>query len=145
MRVVIKEFDELTTRELYEILRVRSEVFVVEQNCIYQDLDEIDFRSVHIYLEEDNRVLAYLRVFYKDINNDVLQFGRVLTAKRRLGYGRVLMEEAIKFSIDKFNPKKVYLEAQKYAIGYYQKFGFEVRSDDFLEDGIVHVIMEKDI
>lgn len=145
MRVVIKEFDELTTRELYEILRVRSEVFVVEQNCIYQDLDEIDFRSVHIYLEEDNRVLAYLRVFYKDINNDVLQFGRVLTAKRRLGYGRVLMEEAIKYSIDKFNPKKVYLEAQKYAIGYYQKFGFEVRSDDFLEDGIVHVIMEKDI
>ena len=78
MEVKIKTFDELTTKELYEILKLRADVFVVEQNCIYPDLDDIDYRSIHIFYEnEDETIAAYLRFFKKEGENDTVQIGRV--------------------------------------------------------------------
>ncbi len=139
MNVVSKFFDELTTRELYELLKVRSEIFVVEQNCVYQDIDDIDYESLHLFFDENGRVEAYLRVFRKDA--DTIQIGRVLTRKHGRGLGRLLLQEGINQVRKRWKPKKIYIEAQCYATGYYEREGFEICSDEFLEDGIPHVQM----
>lgn len=144
MNLKVKNFSDLTTTELYEILKVRSEIFVVEQNCIYQDLDDKDYNSLHMFFEENNQIISYLRAFYKTPSKDTVQMGRILTRTHGQGHGRKLLEESIKLVKEKMNPKKIYIEAQKYAIGFYQKFGFKVTSDEFLEDGIPHVTMELD-
>ena len=141
MNLVIKNFHELTTTELYEILRVRSEVFVVEQECIYQDLDGLDYNSVHVFVEQDGKVLACLRVFMREEKQKVVQIGRVLTYKRGIGLGLELLLKGIEVAKIQFQAKKLYLEAQVYAIGFYEKAGFQVVSDEFMEDGIPHVCM----
>lgn len=140
--MLIKKFNELSTLELYEIYKVRTAVFVVEQNCPYQEVDEIDLRSTHFLFSENNKTKAYLRVFKKD--SDTAQIGRVLTTDRSKGYGKVIMDEAIRF-IKKEGYKKIYLEAQCYAIDFYRKHGFVVMSEPFDEDGIPHVKMELNI
>ena len=142
MKYIIKRFEELTTVELYEILKLCSEIFVVEQNCVYQDLDDIDYQSLHIFCEENHNVLAYLRIYPKRGETDVVQIGRVVTLKHRMGSGSALMKKGIQTIKDTMNYKKIYIVAQKRAIGFYEKFGFIVTSDEFLEDGIVHVAME---
>ena len=88
-----KYFEELSTNELYEILRARAEIFVVEQNCVYQDLDGIDYESLHVFAEEGGKVTAYLRAFYKD--EDTVQMGRVLTLRHGEGLGGKLLREGI--------------------------------------------------
>ena len=140
MNAIIKKFDELTTHELYEILKLRAEIFVVEQNCPYQDLDGIDYDSLHIFYEQDKKVVAYLRIFPQKNDINTLQIGRVLTLNHGTGLGRKIMEEGIK-AIKAMHGKKAYLEAQTYSIGFYKKFGFEVISDEFILDGIPHVKM----
>lgn len=139
MELVYKGFDELTNKELYEILKIRSSVFVVEQNCVYQDIDGIDLDSMHFFLEEDENIYAYLRSFIKE--EGVIQIGRVLTTKRREGLGQRLLKEAIEIITSTQKPSSIYLEAQSYAIKFYEKEGFKVISDQFLEDGIPHVKM----
>lgn len=145
MSIKAKYFNELTTTELYELLKVRSEIFVVEQNCIYQDLDDIDYNSLHIFIEENNEIIAYLRAFYKDDSKEIVQLGRVLTKEHGLGNGKKLILEALPIIKKRLKPKKIYIEAQKYAEDFYKKFGFITKSKEFLEDGISHVIMELDI
>lgn len=145
MSIKAKYFNELTTTELYELLKVRSEIFVVEQNCLYQDLDDIDYNSLHIFIEKNNEIVAYLRAFYKDNSKDVVQVGRVLTKKHGIGTGKRLMIESLPIIKEKLKPKKIYIEAQKYAEDFYKKFGFITKSKEFLEEGIYHVIMELDI
>ena len=140
MNLVSKYFDELTTVELYELLKVRSEIFVVEQNCIYQDLDNKDYQSLHVFYEEDGKVFAYLRAFWKE--EGVIQVGRVLTLEHGKGLGGKLLHDGLEEIRKKFHPQKIYLEAQCYAIGYYEREGFKVCSEEFLEDGIPHVEME---
>lgn len=142
MKYIVKSFEELTTTELYEILKLRSEIFVVEQNCVYQDLDDIDYQSLHIFCEENHKVFAYLRIYPKRSETDVVQIGRVVTLKHRTGSGSVLMQKGIQTIKDTMNYKKIYIVAQKQAIGFYEKFGFIITSDEFLEDGIPHVAME---
>ena len=142
MNLVIKKFNELTITELYEILKVRAEVFVVEQNCVYQDLDDTDYNSLHVFLEEDGKVKAYLRAFIKDANADTVQIGRVLTTIRGVGLGLDILKKGIEAVKNEFCADKIYIEAQTYAIGFYEKVGFQVVSDEFLEDGIPHVAME---
>lgn len=141
MEVVVKKFNELTVGELYEILRVRAEIFVVEQNCVYQDLDDIDYRSLHIFFESEGKVIAYLRAFIKDSVNNTVQIGRVLTLSHGTGLGGKLLKEGISIIKKKMNPSSIYIEAQCYAIGFYEREGFVVTSDEFLEDGIPHVKM----
>lgn len=136
---VSKFFNDLTTRELYEILKARSEIFVVEQNCVYQDIDDVDYRSIHIFSEEEGKVTAYLRAFMK--KDGVAQIGRVLTLEHGKGLGGMLLKEGIRQVCEKLNPEKIYLDAQCYAVGYYAREGFQICSEEFLEDGIPHVGM----
>lgn len=143
MELVVKTFEQLTTKELYEILQVRAEIFVVEQNCIYQDLDRTDYRSWHFFFEQDGCVEAYLRAFWKDGEERTLQIGRVLTRCHGQGLGGRLLKEALEVMMEKLCPQRMYLEAQCYAVGFYEKEGFRVCSEEFLEDGIPHVCMER--
>ena len=144
MDLITKHFNDLSTTELYEILKTRSEIFVVEQNCVYQDLDDKDQDAYHIFCFNDKgRVAACLRVFWKDEKDSIAQIGRVVTLEHGKGLGGKLLHAGVELAINQFNAKKIYLEAQEYAKGYYAKEGFEVVSEPFLEDGIPHVKMEK--
>jgi ElaA protein len=134
-----KYFDELSTKELYEILRARAEIFVVEQNCVYQDLDGIDYESLHVFAEEGGKVTAYLRAFYKD--EDTVQMGRVLTLRHGEGLGGKLLREGIAQIRARMHPAKICIDAQCYATGFYEREGFRICSEEFLEDGIPHVRM----
>ena len=145
MNLIIKKFDELTNKELYEILKSRAAIFIIEQNINYQDLDDIDYNSIHCFYKENDKVTAYLRAFYKDDNKDIVKIGRVLTLKHNQGLGRKLLTESLPQIIKIMKPKKITMDAQKYAIGFYQKFGFQVVSDEFIEEEILHVIMELDV
>ncbi|MDE5539781.1 MAG: GNAT family N-acetyltransferase [Bacilli bacterium] len=145
MNLISKEFNELTTIELYEILKARSAIFVMEQNIHYQDMDNVDYDSLHCFFMEDNKVVAYLRAFYQDNNRDIVRIGRVLTLIHGNGIGRNLMEQSLVAIKEKMNCKKICMDAQKHAIGFYEKFGFKTVSDEFLEEGVVHVVMELDL
>ncbi|AGA56899.1 putative acyltransferase [Thermobacillus composti KWC4] len=141
MELKAKFFDELTSREIYEILRARYLIFKVEQKIDYCDFDDIDFRSLHIFLESDRSVKAYLRAFFKDSDKQTVQVGRVLTMEHGAGHGRRLIEEGIRLIQEKLNPDIIYLESQKHAVGFYEKFGFAVVSEEFIEAGIPHIEM----
>ena len=136
----VKYFDELSTRELYEILRARAEVFAVEQNCVYQDLDGKDYKSLHVFFDRGESVTAYLRAFFKD--GETVQMGRVLTTKRGIGLGAKLLKYAIEEIERRFNPKQIYIESQTHAVGFYEREGFKVCSDEFMDAGIPHVEMK---
>ena len=143
MKLICKKFEELTTRELYELLKVRSEIFVVEQNCIYQDMDDIDYKSIHVFYQNDNgRMIAYLRLFEKEDDSDTIQMGRVLTLEHGSGWGGKILHAGVDIAKKCMRAKKIYIEAQKYAAGFYEREGFEICSEEFLEDGIPHVKME---
>ena len=144
MDLVVKHFNELSTSELYEILKTRFEIFVTEQECIYQDMDDKDQDAVHVFCwNEKGRVAGCLRVFMRDAENGIVQIGRVVTLEHGKGIGGQILHRGVEVAIERFKAKKIYLEAQVYAIGYYAKEGFEVVSDEFMEDGIPHVRMEK--
>lgn len=140
MNLIAKQFNELTATELYEILKVRSEIFIIEQNIHYQDMDDVDYDSLHCFFAEDNKVIAYLRAFY--IEDNIVKIGRVLTLKHGNGVGKDLMEQSIIAIKERMKCSKICMDAQKYAVGFYEKFGFKVTSKDFLEEGIVHNTME---
>ena len=138
-----KIFEQLSTCELYEILKARVNVFVVEQNCPYPELDDIDYKSLHVWAEKDDAIVAYLRAYIKD--EGTVRMGRVLTTVRGKGYGAKLLKKGIEEIKKYFSPQKIYIEAQSYAIGFYKREGFVVCSDEFLEDGIPHVQMELEL
>lgn len=146
MKTNILNFYELTLDQLYSILRLRSEVFVVEQDCPYNDLDGNDQNAVHVFItEDDGSAVGCLRIFERD--SDTVQIGRVVSSgsRRGEGIGAALMTEAVRVAAERFSGRRtVYLEAQVYAIGFYEKFGFRVCSDEFLEDGIPHVVMTRE-
>lgn len=138
----IKHFSELTVPELYEILKVRVNVFVVEQNCPYSELDDKDLNAYHLWLsDEKDEIKAYLRVLDKGVSFSEAAIGRVLSLERRKGLASRLMKAGIKTAYEKFEADEIKLEAQVYAKALYEKLGFEVTSDEFLEDGIPHVEM----
>lgn len=139
MELVVKKFGELNIHELYEILRVRQDVFVVEQECAYPDIDGVDQDAVHAFLCDETGIKAYLRVFSKDENT--AQIGRMLTTQRDSGFGGDLLKEGIQIARNILNKEAIYIEAQTYAIGFYAREGFRVVSEEFLEDGIPHVKM----
>ena len=138
-----KFFSELTTHELYEIIKSRLEIFTVEQKIAYQDLDNIDYDALHCFFCEDGKILAYLRAFR--IDDNTIKLGRVLTLSHGDGLGRKLMEKSLDAVKDAFDFKTIHISAQKYAIGFYEKFGFDVISGVYLEDGIEHVSMDLNI
>ena len=103
-------------------------------------MDDVDYDSLHCFFVEDNKVIAYLRAFYEKDN--ILKLGRVLTLKHGNGVGRDLLEQSLMAIKEKMKCRKICMDAQKYAVGFYEKFGFKVTSEDFLEEGIVHSAME---
>lgn len=141
METIIKTFNELTINELYDIFKARIDVFVVEQECAYPEIDDIDKRSVHVFIKDEDKLVAYLRVFEKIGANDTAQIGRVLTLQRKKNLGSQVMKAGIEVAKNNLNAKSIYIEAQSYAIGFYEKFGFHTSSEPFLEDGIEHVQM----
>ena len=141
METVIKSFNDLSLDELYEILRARAEVFVVEQNCAYQDLDEVDKEAYHVCLRENGKIVAYLRVIDKGKRLDEVSLGRVITLKRRCGYGTKVMKIGIEVAKEKFGAKKIKIGAQAWAKPFYEQVGFRQISDEYMEDGIPHIYM----
>ena len=141
MQSVVRRFQDLTVDELYAILRLRAEIFVVEQDCAYQDLDDIDQEAWHVYLKEDEEIVGYLRVIEKGKRLDEVSIGRVVSLYRRKGIGSKLMEIGKAVAKDKFGAKKVKIGAQVQAQPFYEKSGFVQVSEEYLEDGIPHVYM----
>ena len=143
----IKSFEELTTDELYEILKARSEVFMLGQHIICQDMDGVDKTATHVfYQDEKGEVQAYLRMFPKADEEDTIQIGRVLTRKplRGLGLGVKLMEDAMDYAADEMGRPKAFVHSQEYAAGFYEKLGFKVSSEPFMEEGVSHVEMRRE-
>ena len=137
----VKRFHELTVDELYELLRVRAEVFVVEQNCVYQDLDGDDQASVHLWLTEGGKVVALCRVCPAGTHMEEVSIGRVITTERGKGFGKRIMLEGIKIARSHFGVERIDIEAQEYAKGFYEQVGFRQSSEPFILDGIPHIRM----
>lgn len=145
MEIVVKHFDELTTEELFEIYKLRVQVFVVEQNCPYQDVDNVDKVSYHVYLKDETGIKAYSRVIPAGNTFDEVAIGRVISIKRRCGLATKVLERAIEVAKEKFAAKVIMLEAQLYVRTLYEKLGFYQTSEEFLEDGIPHINMRLDL
>ena len=144
VEITVKHYTELTRDELYEILRARAEVFVVEQNCPYQDLDNKDLGAYHVYMREEGEIVGYLRVLDKGVSYpDTASIGRVITTARGRGrgIGLTLVLEGIRVAKEKFGQTALTISAQKYAVGFYEKAGFVPTDIEYLEDGIPHVKM----
>ena len=141
MELTVKRFDELDIFELYEILKLRVDVFVVEQNCPYPELDEKDKSAWHVYFREASEIIAYLRVLDPGVSFDTAAIGRVISARRRCGLGTKLMREGIRVVRERMNTDAIKIEAQTYARSFYEQLGFVQTSEEFLEDGIPHIEM----
>ena len=147
MDIFIKYFHELTTQELYNILQLRSEVFVVEQNCIYQDIDGKDQKAAHIFIEQNKDILAYSRIFDESEYFENPSIGRVVVKKEKRGkeLGKKIMMEGAKYIKATFTNKKIEISAQKYLKDFYSELGYEFTGNEYLEDGIPHIRMIKQL
>ena len=143
MNFEIKKFKELKSEEIYEILKIRNEVFIVEQHCAYLDCDGKDIEAYHIFLEDNKEIVACLRILKKGVSYDEVSIGRVLVHKnyRRKGIAEEMMKKAINFIEDSLNEREIRIEAQAYLVNFYKNFGFEEVSDMYLEDDIPHIEM----
>lgn len=147
MEIEIKTFEELSSQELYKILRLRSEVFVVEQDCVYQDIDNKDQRALHVLGMEEGILVAYARCFEPGIYFDEAAIGRILVREnyRKMGYGHEITKAAIKAVKSKFKADKIKISAQTYLVIFYESHGFKTVGDRYLEDGIPHVAMVRSL
>lgn len=141
----IKTFEQLSNTEMYEILRVRQEVFVVEQNCPYQDVDGLDNVSWHLFNKEQSKgdIIAYLRITFAGHKYPETSIGRVLTSSqaRGKGLGKVMIEQAMDFLNKELPGQSVRISAQLYLQKFYEDFGFKVVSEPYDEDDIPHIEM----
>lgn len=140
-------FDQLTGRQVYEILKARARVFSLEQGIRYLDMDDVDYSACHVFLTDRlGEVLAYGRLYrQEDDEPGTIRLGRVLTIRHGHGLGRRLMEVILTAAKEKMGGRRIVLDAQKSAIGFYRVCGFSIKSGEFLEAGIVHQVMEKDL
>lgn len=138
--VIIKRLEAINQKDLLEIIRIRLQTFVVEQQSIYLDIDGKDDEAYHFYIKNDNEVIAYARLY---LNEDYVSFGRFLVSKeyRGQGYANKLISSVLNFYYKTFNNLDLIIEAQKQASKFYQKYGLKMISDEFMLDGIIHVKM----
>lgn len=141
MELKVKTFAQLSNTELYAILKLRVDVFVVEQACPYPEIDGRDEGSLHVWLEQDGEILAYLRVLDRGVESEYVAIGRVIAARRRLGLGSEIMKAGIRVAQEHFHAEAIYLEGQVYAQGFYESLGFRQISEPYLEDNIPHIKM----
>lgn len=145
MKLTVKKFDELTVDELYEIIKARVGIFVVEQNCVYQDLDGKDRECYHVFYTEGEKLLAYCRVAPHGVVYENVTIGRVITVARGTGLGRRLIADAVETAKEKFSAKVISIGAQIQAQGFYEKCGFLPTDEKYTEDGIPHIMMYKNL
>lgn len=138
MNTIVKTFQELTLEELYEILKLRQDVFMIEQSCPEPDLDYVDQKSYHVFINEDNEIKAYLRVIPAGVVHEYTVIGRVVAKTKRAGHGTIVMNAGISTAKEKLNATKIKINAQSYAIPFYEQFGFQVTSEEFIEANIPH-------
>lgn len=145
MTIKIVSFSDLTKKELYKILQLRAEVFIVEQNCVYQDIDDKDDKAMHLLAYENNIIIAYTRLFKPHDYMDTASIGRVVVrqAYRKKGYGEKLMKASIKAIKDVFKETTIKVSAQLYLKRFYQELGFKQLGEGYLEDGIPHILMQR--
>ena len=138
--IIIKTFSELDIEDLYQILRLRSEVFVVEQDCVYQDIDNKDQNAIHIYYKENDEIVAYTRIFKPGYYYENPSIGRVVVSKKNRGkyLGKKVMMDSIEYIKQNIKGEKIELSAQKYLDNFYKDLGFYKIGEDYLEDGIPH-------
>ena len=143
--IKVKKFNELTIQELYSLLKLRSEIFVVEQDCVYQDLDGKDAKALHVIGINNNEVVAYTRIFKPGDYFDIASIGRVAVHKdyRKYGYGKDIMQASINAVNEKFKEQQIKISAQTYLNKFYTELGFKAIGEGYLEDGIPHIQMVK--
>jgi len=145
MQLLVKHFTELSAAELYAILRARQDVFVVEQNCPFEEIDGKDLDAYHLWFEENGEILAYARVLDRGVSFETPAVGRVISIRRREGLGSRILSEGIRIAREKYSAEAIMLEAQVYARKLYEKQGFVQVSEEFLEDSIPHIIMRLEL
>ncbi|WP_457610550.1 GNAT family N-acetyltransferase [Lutibacter sp.] len=145
LKIIIKSFTELTSNELYKILQLRSEVFVVEQNCVYQDIDAKDQKALHVIGYKNNNIIAYTRIFKPGDYFLEASIGRVVVkqSERKYNYGHQIVKASIKAIKDNFNETTIKISAQTYLIKFYNSLGFKQIGNEYLEDDIPHIAMIK--
>ena len=143
--ISIKSFSELNTSELYQLLQLRSEIFVVEQDCVYLDLDGKDQKALHVIGSKNDKIVAYSRVFKAGEYLAQASIGRVAVkdGERKHGYGVDIMKASINAIEERFKETSIALSAQSYLIRFYNSLGFVEKGGEYLEDGIPHVMMVK--
>ena len=142
MELIVKHFSELKIEELFEIYMLRVSIFVVEQKCPYQEVDDADRVAYHLWLKDADGIEAYARVLPQGVTFPTAAIGRVIAVKRRCGLGSKIVEAAIETAKEKFGADAITIEAQVYARSLYEKHGFRQTSEEFLEDGIPHIQMQ---
>lgn len=145
LEITIKTFQELTTKELYDLIQLRVDVFCVEQNCVYQDLDGKDEKAIHIIGKKNNKIIAYTRVFKPGDYFKESSIGRVVVRKdeRQHKYGYDIMKASIQAVKDYFSETTIKISAQTYLRKFYNNLGFKEIGEEYLEDGIPHIAMVK--
>lgn len=143
MEIILKEFKDLSNAQLFEIYKLRSEVFIVEQNCAYQDVDDIDQRAAHFLISEAATLAAYARIIPPGISYKEPSIGRVVVRKQFRGrdIGKLLMKECIKYMSTAFPKWEIVISAQSYLIKFYTELGFKAEGEEYLEDNIPHTKM----
>ncbi len=146
MQVSVKTFDQLTIEELYQILRLRSEVFVVEQDCVYQDVDNKDQKALHVIGVKNDEIVSYTRIFKPGDYFDNVSIGRVVVRQnqRKYGLGKRIMQASLATIEERFPNKPIEISAQTYLLKFYTELGFNAFGDEYLEDGIPHRRMLKE-
>lgn len=140
------KFSDLTVNQLYSVLALRSNIFVVEQNCAYLDPDGQDINALHLLGMENDSLVAYLRLFLPNDIESHINFGRVITARsaRSKGYGKMLLQEMLDYSNAHFPGVTIKCSAQYYLKKFYEGFGLKAYGEIFKEDGIPHIAMRRD-
>lgn len=143
LHISVKKFQELSNTELYGILQLRSQVFVVEQQCVYQDLDDKDQKALHVIGHNEGNVVAYTRIFKPGDYVETASIGRVVVraSERKYGYGKEIMKASIQAVEECFSEKIIHVSAQLYLERFYHELGFEQIGKGYLEDGIPHIAM----
>lgn len=143
MDISIKKFEELTIDELYDILQLRSEVFVVEQDCVYQDIDGKDSKALHIIGSLNNEIIAYTRCFAPGYYFNEAAIGRVVVSKkyRKHDFGHEIMKASLSAIREHYQTAAIKLSAQTYLVRFYESHGFQTQGEGYLEDGIPHIGM----
>ncbi|WNH08682.1 GNAT family N-acetyltransferase [Thalassobellus suaedae] len=145
LKIEVKTFSELTKLELYNLLQLRSEVFVVEQDCVYQDIDGKDIKALHVLGFKNEKIIAYTRIFKPGDYFEYASIGRVVVAKneRNFKYGYDIMKASVQAIENYFKVKKIKISAQAYLKSFYNNCGFKEIGEEYLEDDIPHIAMIK--